>query len=284
MTMRPAFGKTLYVLLVLYLIAGLPSAGSAEDYLDSDQIALISLGTAGTALTGRLVRNVDSARSPWITGPLPLESRLQRLLGGECYAGKTNFLDNTFGSVATPVAAGMLMLTADLSWPQGDRTKTSLQDLFLYSTGLLVTEGVTYLSKGLFARERPLPRLHADIAALRKEVDISYDRQSFFSGHTSGAFFAAAFVNKRLRSIMRTELSDGEYRNWRWASPVLMYGWASFVGWSRIHAYKHYVSDILAGALAGYLLAELFYSFGDDAFLPEGESGSVITLSITVRF
>ncbi len=282
--MRPATRKTLLILLAVHVIGGVPTAGWTQDYLDADEIVLISLGSAGTSFAGMLVKDIDTSRAPWIHGPLPLERRLQRLLGGKCYEGKTNFLDNPLGSAATPVAAGALMLAADISWPQGDRTKTSLQDLFLYSTGLLATEGLTDFSKGLFARERPLPCLHADIAALRDEVDFSYDRQSFFSGHTSSAFFSAAFVNKRLRSIMRSELSPDEYRDWRWVSPVIMYGWASFVGWSRIHAYKHYVSDVLAGALAGYLLAELFYSFGDEVYQSEGESSTVFSLSITFSF
>ena len=31
-----------------------------------------------------------------------------------------------------------------------------------------------------------------------------------------------------------------------------------------MHAYKHFATDVIAGALAGYLMGELFYSFNND--------------------
>ena len=54
-----------------------------------------------------------------------------------------------------------------------------------------------------------------------------------------------------------------EYRKYRWVSPAILYSWSAVVGWSRIQAYKHFPSDVAAGAIAGYLLGELFYSFND---------------------
>lgn len=64
---------------------------------------------------------------------------------------------------------------------------------------------------------------------------------------------------------MRRELSADDYRDYRWISPTVLFGWASFVGWSRLHAYKHYLSDVILGSMAGWLLAELFFSLLDDA-------------------
>ena len=55
---------------------------------------------------------------------------------------------------------------------------------------------------------------------------------------------------------MRQELHAGEYRDYRWAPPTVLFSWASFVGWSRIHAYKHFVSDVMVGAAVGVLPAE----------------------------
>jgi membrane-associated phospholipid phosphatase len=64
---------------------------------------------------------------------------------------------------------------------------------------------------------------------------------------------------------MRIEWTKGEYQVGRWASPVLSFGCASLVGLSRIHADKHYFTDVLAGAVLGTALAELYYWLAYDA-------------------
>jgi PAP2 superfamily len=60
---------------------------------------------------------------------------------------------------------------------------------------------------------------------------------SFPSGHTSMAFAGAEFLRKQY--------------GWRWGAPA--YVAASFVGWSRVEARRHYTQDVLAGALIGML-------------------------------
>lgn len=66
-------------------------------------------------------------------------------------------------------------------------------------------------------------------------------RHSFPSGHTSAAFQGAAFIHKRYGL---------EYA-------ISAYAGAAFVGYSRVQADKHYVSDVIAGALLG--TASSFY-------------------------
>jgi membrane-associated phospholipid phosphatase len=74
---------------------------------------------------------------------------------------------------------------------------------------------------------------------------------------------------------MRHELTPSEYDGWNWAPPTILFSWASFVGWSRIHSYKHFFTDVAAGALAGFLVAELFYSFnGVEATSPAASQAS----------
>ncbi|HEB56027.1 MAG TPA: phosphatase PAP2 family protein [Gammaproteobacteria bacterium] len=68
--------------------------------------------------------------------------------------------------------------------------------------------------------------------------------QSFPSGHTSAAFQGAAFIQMRY--------------GWKYALPA--YAAASFVGWSRIRANKHYPVDVLAGAAIGILSNYYFTS------------------------
>ena len=62
---------------------------------------------------------------------------------------------------------------------------------------------------------------------------------------------------------MRNEMTPGKYNKYSWLSPATAFSWATFVGWTRIHAYKHFPTDIIVGAAAGILMAELFYSLND---------------------
>jgi len=253
----------------------LPLSSSAEEYLSAEQIGAISAASVGIHLLGTGIRNSAQNGKSLINGPILFDAKLQKILGGDCRPGKTNFLDNPTGSAVTPIATGLMLFASDMSWPETNKKGNFVaQDVFLFSSGLLATKGITGLAKGLVKRERPLPCLEPDIAGLRNNVDSAYDQSSFFSGHTSGAFFSAVYVNKRLRSIMRHQLSPDEYGSWRWAPPTILFSWASFVGWSRIHAYKHYFTDVAAGALAGFLVAQLFYSFNDYQ-----EDGGVTPLS-----
>ncbi len=242
----------------------LPAASSAGGFLSAEDAGIITASTVGIFVLGHHVKKLDSTKNSLIGGPILFDRKLQRLLGGDCSDEKSNFLDSEFGSAITPVSAALLMLTADLNWPQVDKQgKLAVQNLFLYGAGLLATKGVTDLTKGIVARPRPLPCLEPEIASLRLNIDHSYDHNSFFSGHTSSAFFAMTFLNKRIRSIMRNEMTGGDFGKYKWISPAAAFSWASFVGWTRIHAYKHFPTDIIAGAAAGILMAELFYSFND---------------------
>lgn len=264
-----------------------PSTTPAQEYLSGEDVGLISAASLGITALGIVVKDNASDNKTLIHGPILFDEKLQKFLGGDCRAGKTNFLDNTIGSAATPVLYGLILFTADSKWPEtNNKGKFVAQDLFLYTSGLIATKGITSLTKGLVSRQRPLPCLEPDIAGLRTDFDFSYDHNSFFSGHASGAFFAANFVNKRLRSIMRNELTSSEYDSWAWMPPTILFSWASVVGWSRIHAYKHFFTDVLAGAIAGYLMAELFYSFNDynELMSSSSASGTRQIFSIKLKF
>ncbi len=79
-----------------------------------------------------------------------------------------------------------------------------------------VTLGSTYLLKHTVSRERP---------------DGS-NSLSFPSAHTSSAFAGAGFLQRR----------------YGWEVGLPAYIGAGYVGWSRVYADKHHVSDVLAGA------------------------------------
>ena len=65
---------------------------------------------------------------------------------------------------------------------------------------------------------------------------------SFPSGHAVGAFSVATIMANR-------------YHNHRWA-PVLLYGFATAVSFSRITTRAHFPSDVFLGAALGYTIAK----------------------------
>ncbi len=270
-------------LLVIATVCSTAAAQNDPDYLEFEELAAIGAGSFALFGAGKLLNQWDSTYPSRWTGPLPGEPAIQRWLGGSYYPGKSNFLDGDFGSALTPIIGGLIIGAADLKWPASKRGKDFGQDLYVYGCGLLATKGLTAIAKGFIARPRPLLVLHPDLAATRTDRDDRYDRQAFFSGHASSAFFSMTYANKRVRGTMRRVMTADSYRDWRWLPPILSYGWATFVGWSRIHAYKHFISDVAVGALAGWVMAELFYYFGDRSYddsVNDSRAPAMFTLTI----
>jgi membrane-associated phospholipid phosphatase len=61
------------------------------------------------------------------------------------------------------------------------------------------------------------------------------DNKSFPSGHTSAAFQGASFIHDRY--------------GWKYSVPA--YIGAAFVGYTRVETKKHYMADVVVGALIG---------------------------------
>ncbi|UCD17575.1 MAG: phosphatase PAP2 family protein [Candidatus Zixiibacteriota bacterium] len=254
------------LLALIALSAASFSTGRCKDYLSGQEVVSISAASVSLLTLGQLLKHSRRAsdRALLIDGTLPGDMIMHDLFAGACSRSKHNFLDDSKGSAYTPLAGGLVLFAADMSWPRNDSRKDGLQDLFLYGAGLTATKGVTDLSKGIFARPRPYMYFVRGKSLTDVEGEKPRDFQSLFSGHASSAYYPMAFLNKRIRFIMKNELSPSEYRSWRWLPPLVTWGWASFVGISRVQACKHYFSDILIGAAVGFLLQELFYSFGSD--------------------
>jgi membrane-associated phospholipid phosphatase len=81
---------------------------------------------------------------------------------------------------------------------------------------------------------------------------------SFPSGHTADSFAAATFIQQRY--------------GWQWAIPA--YIGATFVGYSRVESDKHYVEDVLAGAVIG-ILSGLYFTepYSGITITPTANSG-----------
>ncbi len=277
---------TLCVICLFFLDAFSVQAQSTRsgDHLDAVEIAAIAVGSGGILFAGHTAASIDSTKISLWNNPLPGEMAIERLLGGQYHPGKRNFLSGPIGGLATPLVSLAGLCVIDASWGMGDTGELTAQDMFLFATGLGVNAGLTQLAKGIVARPRPYVRLQNDTVGPVFTEGFRYDHQSFYSGHTSSAFFSVTYLNKRIRSIMRSRLAAGEYRDWSWLPPAMLYGWATFVGWSRIQSYEHYLSDVAVGALAGFLIAELFYSFNDDNETIYSRSSSPVIFRVTFSF
>lgn len=83
------------------------------------------------------------------------------------------------------------------------------------------------------------------VGGLKETIDTTRpngDPHSFPSGHTAFAFQGAAFIQRR----------------YGWKVGILALLAAGFVGVSRVEADKHYVRDVVAGALIGTACSLLF--------------------------
>jgi membrane-associated phospholipid phosphatase len=152
--------------------------------------------------------------------------------------------------------AGMILLDAVAG---RDYAPSSYTKLFRFHQALYYNQVVTHLAKRNFNRHRP---------------DGS-DTQSFFSGHTSTAFAASTFFYLELRDFIDGQARAHEQRlpllsprDWKLLSFSVLYGWAAYVGYSRIHDKKHYLSDVLVGAASGTLVSYLLYPHAEKEAAP----------------
>ncbi len=131
-----------------------------------------------------------------------------------------------------------------------DYSPRSYTKMFRFQQALYYNTVVTHLAKRNFNRYRP---------------DRS-DTQSFFSGHTSTAFATSTFLYLEARDFINgqarlhnQQLPLFSPTAWKVVSFSALYGWAAYVGYSRIHDGKHYLSDVIVGAASGTLISYLLY-------------------------
>ncbi|MBN1447934.1 MAG: phosphatase PAP2 family protein [Bacteroidetes bacterium] len=147
--------------------------------------------------------------------------------------------------------------------------------LGLYKT-LVYTQIGTQLAKNLVHRVRP---------------DES-DSKSFFSGHTSTTFAMSSYLQREIDHALQdwSALEQSAFLRdvLRITSAAVLYGWAGYVGYSRMRDSKHYLTDVLVGAAIGSLMGHLVYdsvSGGDASILPSvsfstGSDGPLLSLQM----
>ncbi len=156
------------------------------------------------------------------------------------------------GLAATSRLVGMMAL--DMTGIH-DYSATSYARMFRFHQALYYTKVITHLAKRNIRRSRP---------------DGS-DTYAFFSGHTSTAFATSTFLYLEACDFIDAQAqrygADGQAQSlpllspqgWKMLSFGVFYGWAGYVGYSRIHDKKHYLTDVLIGAATGTLVSYLLY-------------------------
>ena len=190
---------------------------------------------------------------------------------------------NTFvGQVGEAGAAAFLGIRllvnvgADLAG--ADVTSEDYHRTFWFYKSIAYSFSLTLLSKDLVERVRP---------------DGS-DHQSFFSGHSSNAFCTAAYCSLELNDWYDrwepTRTNPALRSTLKISSDVGLFAGAAYVAYARMHDEKHYLSDVVTGAVVGTLVGTWMYRWhwSSEGTISPGISFLVIhrtpTLFYTARF
>lgn len=156
------------------------------------------------------------------------------------FAGLNHSLSSTATGAAV-VATPLALYAAGLIRKDSKMTNTAL----LAGEAVADVEIVTEILKPAVARWRPssLPP-NANFADTFAEGGSRFSsaHNSFPSGHSMIAFAVATVVSRRYG------------RQHRWV-PILAYGAAAAIGFSRLSLSSHYTSDVFVGAVLGYSIS-----------------------------
>ena len=119
-------------------------------------------------------------------------------------------------------------------------------------------KGATELAKNIGGRQRPelefidertdlTPEERADEEASR------HNHQSFWSGSAAHQFSWMSYVDRVVAGRVTSRAA-------RAASFLGFYGYAAYIGYTRLEGDDHYLTDVVAGAAAGIVIGRYFYN------------------------
>jgi membrane-associated phospholipid phosphatase len=223
--------------LALLLAAG-PASLAAEPHPLRDDLKL-DLAITGSALafSGAMELLKDDLAAPscrWCD-PNALDARARRLLVLG-YGERADTASDVLLLSILPATAAHQLLAARAAGDVG----AGARDLLYIAEATAIAMSLTQLTKLAVGRERPFVHYgnHRDPARQPDPDDVL----SFFSGHASIAFSLAAAAGTV------SDLRGYPSAPWVWAVGLTL---ASGVGYLRIAADQHYLTDVLAGAAVG---------------------------------
>jgi membrane-associated phospholipid phosphatase len=282
-------GSTILVLLLMLPIQLSAQAGDtppadkkpvAQPAADTGKYALITrkdwLFAGGFTLATFAVAQLDRN----VAEKLQDTSRLPSL-----FTTRTADAFNVIGVPGAFVVTGGMYLIGRVAKRPG------LADAGLHAVeAVVIAEGMTYLTKWSFGRERPYS------SGIDDPGDFSFGRglkgerySSFPSGHASAAFAAA--------SSLTAEISSRWPHATRYVAPPI-YATATLVAWARLQSNKHWVSDVFMGAGLGTLIGikvvrfnhkhphnrlDRIFLAATPAIVPDGRGSSAFALMWTLH-
>ena len=219
------------------------TAGHAQSPVaNSDSSRSDSVARLGSITRRELGKNTVGMilGSAGVAGAISLfDSRLSadaRRLGGDDMSVPS--MVGSFVGGPGPLALGAVLYGVGHVRGNGFVTQTGREVM----RAVIVSGAITAVAKGTVGRARPFaaPGDPDEFSPGHGFTNAAF--ASFPSGHTSAAFATA--------TVLARELNVARPGSRWWVNPLL-FGGASFVGFSRVYQRQHWPSDVVAGAALG---------------------------------
>jgi membrane-associated phospholipid phosphatase len=225
--------------------------------LDHTGHVAVVLGTA--ALDSGIDEERGPRSSPLFLGSPPsfdqsIRERFRRAPGDTDAHG---FIERNVTPLSRGLAAAAILACNGPRWRDDVTDFLGLWEAQRFGTA------ATGIVKNLVGRERP--RLEfaeedgASPGSVRRLERSESNRESFYSFHASTAFTTLSYADLVLSRRLAARPAA---RRWSRAG---LYALASYMAWARVLQDGHYLSDVVAGALAGTFTGRSFYGFNHPA-------------------
>jgi membrane-associated phospholipid phosphatase len=252
----------LTALLTVLVLAGLlgPGPARAGDRYELDggrEALLVGTGLLAGAGGYHLARN---------------QTPLSAAEVAACERGQINGLDrfatrrwSDTADTASDVLAIALMISPAALYTQTGAGMDAGELSTMWVESLLLQQATVAFLKGVFCRPRPYvfnddPRIPDGLRQSSSAV------RSFPSGHTASAFAGAVFLGEVFARLN----PDDPARHWVRGGSLAL---AATTGWLRIVAGRHFLTDVLGGAVLGSLIGWAVPRFHETDGDPVGGTG-----------
>lgn len=248
-------------LLVAFLVSGVfpARAPAAALHASAADAAIVGAGGAlwiGTELAKPSIAPKDCRWCESEVNPLDRATR-QALVARKPDGMK---LASDAGLFLMPLSASLLTLASDRRY----------DTFILVAESLVVTANINQATKFIAGRARPYAHYQNDVGV---DSDKGDDYLSFFSGHAASTFSVASATYAWIRAD-RPDLA-----------PYIggaMFAGAAFTGYARIAADRHYLTDVVTGAVVGSVIGWYViesHRVGETQGLRLGSDGLKFTLA-----